>query len=197
MSEVLTHPLSLPVLGTVLVLVLLATGLSLYRRRKNRRHDQQFRKVAHDVLTDILIPNIDDGEISIEYAMLTHQGIVIVDVKDVEGNVFGSDSMQDWTVISDDRRFTFGNPQFALYDRLAAIRRLVTNVPVSGYVVFTNRSQFSKGQPSDVIAMDALLSQLKDQCAAEDRALLEQWLPHWDSLRETAVSTQVGNLLRH
>ena len=129
--------------------------------------------------------------------MLTHQGIVIVDVKDVEGNVFGSDSMQDWTVISDDRRFTFGNPQYALYDRLAAIRRLVTNVPVSGYVVFTNRSRFSKGQPSDVIAMDDLLSHLHDQCAAEDRAQLEQWLPYWDSLRETAVSTQVGNLLRH
>ena len=33
--------------------------------------------------------------------------------------------MQDWTVISDRQRYTFSNPQPGLYDRMAAVKRLL------------------------------------------------------------------------
>ena len=38
------------------------------------------------------------------------------------GAVFGGDQMIEWTVIGKKRRFTFANPQHALYDRMAAVR---------------------------------------------------------------------------
>ena len=181
----------------VAAIALLGAGLWYRRRMARDRLRQVLDEIGYARLDGLVIPNGDDGEIQIDFLLLTSQGLLILHIKDVQGTVFGSDKMQDWTVISNERRFTFGNPQYALYDRLAAIRRLVTNVPVSGYVAFTTRSQFSKGQPSDVIAMDALLALLTEQCAEEDRAQLEQWRPHWDSLRETAVATQVGHLLKH
>jgi hypothetical protein len=196
MNALLQNDMMIPVIGGVVLLFFLIIGIVVYLKRKSRRPEQRLRSVTTDILSNILIPNGDDGEITVEYALLTHRGIVIVDIKDVEGNVFGSDSMQDWTVISDERRFTFSNPQFPLYDRLAAVRRLVTDIPVTGYVAFTNRGQFSKGQPSDVIELDSLVNDLKAESRHDDGSEISSWLPQWDSLRETAVTMQVDHLLK-
>lgn len=185
------------VLGAAgLLIIVLIAGLVVYRRRAARTPARRLRAAAADCLSGFLIPNGDEGEIVVEYALLTHGGIVIVDVKDVAGNIFGSDAMQDWTVISEKRRFTFANPQYALYDRLAAIKRLVKDVPVTGHVVFTSRGHFSKGQPTDVMALDALIERLEGEREEGDEDRLRAWLPQWDALRETIVTTQVDHLMK-
>ncbi len=196
MNPLLQNEMLVPVVGGILLLLVLI-GIVIYRKRKAQRPEQRLRSAAKDMLANFLIPNGDDGEITVEYALLTHRGIVIVDLKDVEGNVFGSDSMQDWTVISDDRRFTFSNPQFSLYDRLAAVRRLVNGIPVTGYVAFTKRGQFSKGQPSDVIVLDELVSNLQADRPENANEVMLSWLPQWDSLRETAVGMQVDHMMKN
>jgi hypothetical protein len=59
-------------------------------------------------------------------------------------------------VIGKKRRFTFANPQHALYDRMAAVRLLTGEVPVDGRVLFTLRSDFPKGKPRYVVRIDNL-----------------------------------------
>ena len=54
--------------------------------------------------------------------------------------------MLEWTAIGKKRRYTFANPQHALYDRMAAVRLLTGDVPVEGRVLFTLRSEFPEGQ---------------------------------------------------
>lgn len=180
----------------VLFLLILA-GMVSMRRRAARTPERRLRAAAIDSMAGFIIPNGDDGEIHVEYALLTNRGIVVVDIKDVDGNVFGSDSMQDWTVISDRRRFTFSNPQYALYDRLAAVKRCVPGVPVTGYIAFMKRGHFSKGQPSDVIQLDLLINQLQLENKSKDRDMLADWLPLWDLLRESAVTAQVNHLMKN
>lgn len=126
-------PAAAGVAGLLLILLLLIRG-----RRKKLGVLQRLKKSSIDMLSGFVVPDGDDGFIHIEYALLTPEGVLVVDIKDVQGNVFGSDSMQDWTVISDQGRFTFSNPQFALFDRLAAIKRLAGTVPVRGVVAFTD-----------------------------------------------------------
>jgi len=46
------------------------------------------------------------------------------------------------------RRFTFTNPQSALYDRIAAVRGVAGEVPVEGRIVFTRRGKFPRDCPS-------------------------------------------------
>ena len=101
-------------------------------------------------LKNALIPDGNGGHIHLQYALLTRRGILILDIKDVEGHVFGSEGMQDWTVLANDRRYTFANPQPGLWDRLAAVKRLTPEVPVTGYVAFGAKARFSKGQPRSV-----------------------------------------------
>ena len=186
---------ALPLIGVLLLLILV--GIVVYRRRAGRSAERRLRSVATEFLSGFIIPDGDDGEIHVEYALLTHRGIIIVDVKDVDGNVFGSDSMQDWTVISDQRRFTFGNPQYALYDRLAAVKRLVPVIPVTGYVAFMSRGHFNRGRPSDVILLDTLIDELQQEKKSNDDDLFSTWLPQWDLLRETAIVAQVGHLMKN
>jgi len=195
MNELLIqNPWVLPAIGIVLVLAL--AGIVMLRRKAERNPERRLRAVAKDFLSEFIIPDGDDGEIYIEYALLTHRGILIIDVKDVDGNVFGSDLMQDWTVISDKRRFTFSNPQYALYDRLSAIKRFVPEVPVSGLVAFTSRSQFNKGQPTDVILLDTLINELQNENKSTDGDKITAWMPQWDLLRELVVVAQVDHLMK-
>jgi hypothetical protein len=75
---------------------------------------------------------------------------------ELPGVIFGGDQMLDWTAIGQRRRYTFTNPQHALYDRMAAVKLLAGDVPVEGRIVFTVRSNFPKGKPKYVLRIDDL-----------------------------------------
>jgi hypothetical protein len=121
---------------------------------------------------------------------------VVLDIKDVDGHVFGSEAMQDWTVIAKGRRYTFSNPQAGLWDRVAAIKRITPEVPVTGTVAFTSRARFTKGEPRSVSMLEALLRELeRDAEAHRPSGTADGFLPYWERLRETAIATRMDDLL--
>ncbi|MDH3847358.1 MAG: NERD domain-containing protein [Gammaproteobacteria bacterium] len=170
------------------VLLLLLVIWLVYRRRAGGDHLQRvLREIAYARIEGLVVPDSDGGEIQIDYLLLTSQGLLILHIKDVQGVVFGSDKMQDWTVISKDRRFTFSNPQPALYDRIAAVKQIVRQVPVEGRVLFLDGAEFTKGVPSMVCTLDELLEQFgeKDKAAAQRK--VEAFKPHWELLQKNAL----------
>ena len=189
-----THLLLLVV--AVLLLLLL---LFMYRRRRgeDRSLSKVFSEIAFERIDGLVVPNGDDGEIQIDHLLLTANGLLIIDVKDVVGTVFGSDKMQDWTVINEERRFTFANPQPALYDRIAAIRAIVRQVPVAGRVLFLDGASFTKGVPNLVATFDDLMEEFAEQDKAAARNRIEAFKPHWERLRENAVPSETGRLIRY
>lgn len=150
------------------------------RRARGGRLEQVLNEIGYDRIDNLVIPNGDEGEILIDQLLLTSQGLLILEIKDVEGVVFGSDKMQDWTVIRSDKRFTFSNPLPGLYDRVAAVRQIVRQVPVDGRVLFLDGAEFSKGQPEHVATLDQLDDQFgePDKKAAEVK--IEAFRPHWE-----------------
>lgn len=173
----------------VLLLVLLAI-----RRRRAHSTTGQLASISYDLLTDIIVPKADDGEIQIGYALLTGRGVLVVETKEVAGVVFASDRMDDWTVMAGDRRYTFANPQPTLYDRIAAVAQVVGDVPVEGVVVFPDAADFSKGRPRHVTTLADLLADYPRLDRNRDRAEVAAFLPHWERLRQEAVSARVGRL---
>jgi hypothetical protein len=164
------------------LLVLLLLLLLVYRRRRGRARsfESVLDAIAFERICDLVVPNADEGEIQIDHLVLTSEGLLVIDVKEVSGAVFGSDKMQDWTVISKDRRFTFSNPQPALYDRIAAVRQIVREVPVAGRILFLDGAEFTKGVPGLVCGLDQLLEEFgeKDNVAANVK--IDAFRPHWD-----------------
>ena len=190
MAEVLQYieePWFLPVLALLLVVWLLYR----FSRRGDKLH-RTLKEIAHERIDAVVIPNGDDGEIQLDYLLLTSQGVLILHIKDVQGTVFGSDKMQDWTVISDDRRYTFSNPQPALYDRIAAVRQIVNQVPVAGRVLFLDGGEFTKGVPGLVCNLDELLEEFSEHDKAAARKKIEAFKPHWDRMLQRTLSARAG-----
>ena len=180
------------------LVVLLLALLAVYQRRyrKARRLKRVLKAIAYDRIDDLIIPSADEGEIQIDHLLLTAEGLLIVDIKDVDGAVFGSDKMQDWTVISDDHRFTFSNPQHALYDRIAAVRQIVRQVPVTGRVLFLDEAEFKKGVPGLVCTLDSMMKEFSEKDRAVGNSKIEAFKPHWDLIRDKALAISSGRRIK-
>ena len=142
---------------------------------------------AADHLSDALVPDGMGGGYHVDFLLLTMRGVVVVDLRDVRGNIFGGDQMAEWTVMDGARRFTFTNPQSALYDRIAAVKAVAGDIPVEGRIVFTRRGKFPKGLPKWTLMVDALRAEfppVEYQPQAEATApLSEGWRRLKDSVK--------------
>lgn len=170
------------------LLVLLVVWL-VYRRRAGGDHLQRvLREIAYARIEGLVVPDSDDGEIQIDYLLLTSQGLLILHIKDVQGVVFGSDKMQDWTVISEQRRYTFQNPQHGLYDRIAAVRAIVRQVPVAGRILFLDGAEFTKGMPGLTATLDQLQEEFGEPNRKAAAVKVEAFMPHWEQIRKRAIT---------
>lgn len=146
-------------------------------------------QVSFDRIEGLIIPSADEGEILIDHLLLTAQGLLILEVKDVQGTVFGGDKLRDWSVIAADGRFTFSNPQPALYDRIAAVRQVVREVPVAGRILFLDGAEFTKGVPNMVTNCADLSSEFAESDKSAANVKIEAFKPHWEKLRQAALES--------
>ena len=120
--------------------------------------------------------------------MLTPQSIVVLEVRDVVGRLYGGEQMPEWTVIGKDRRQTFENPTHRLYDRMAAVRGWVgEDVPVDGRIVFGGQPEFPKGRPPQVAALDELHLEFDVAPEFTETALVERLRAAWELLKTKAT----------
>ena len=184
MNDNVLAGLTLPMLLAAIALLLLLVWLLVrYRRGRPRTLESVLNRIAYERLEGLVIPKADEGEIQVDHLVLTAQGLLIIDIKDVRGIVFGSDKMDQWTVISENKRFTFNNPQPALYDRIAAVRQIVRQVPVSGKVVFLDGATFTKGVPGMVANLDQLQEEFGDWDEVAAKAKIDAFKPHWEQIK--------------
>lgn len=146
-------------IGAVAVLLLAGGywGLRVYQRRARRSALlARLERVAFEAAHQVLVPDGMGGFIHIDHLLLTPRGVLVLDTRRVPGLIFGGDQMSDWTVMGRGRRYTFDNPQPSLYDRIAAVKALVGEVPVEGRLLFSNVGKFTKGFPKWVLMLDGI-----------------------------------------
>jgi hypothetical protein len=149
---------------------------------------------AADHLANALVPDGMGGGFHVDFLLLTMRGVVVIDLRDVRGNIFGGDQMAEWTVMDGARRFTFTNPQSALYDRIAAVKAVAGDVPVEGRIVFTRRGKFPKGLPKWTLMVDALRAEFPSaeyQSHAEATAPLSEG---WGRLKQAVKPSYMADM---
>lgn len=185
----MNHLPATPILvALVLGGVVLGLGLSwLWRwwrqRRARRRLVHAITSTGFEHLQDVLVPDGSGSTYHVDFLVLTPRGILVVDLRDVAGNVFGGDQMTDWTVMNGPARHTFPNPQGALYDRVAAVKAISGQVPVEGRVVFTRRARFPKGLPRWTVPVDALRAEFPPADRGMFQEVLAQFREGWEAVR--------------
>ena len=163
-----------------------------YRTRKALRTAVTAAGSEH--LVDMLVPDGMGGGFHVDFLLLTGRGILVIDLRDVQGNIFGGDQMAEWTVMDGPRRFTFTNPQSALYDRIAAVKAVAGDVPVEGRIVFTGRGKFPKGLPKWTLMVDSLRAEFP---AAEPDSLagtLTRFTEAWQRLKGAVKPSYMAHM---
>ena len=159
-------------------------GLRAYQRRARRKSLlARLEGVALASAHQVLVPDGMGGFIHIDHVLLTPRGVLVLDTRRVMGLIFGGDQMSDWTVMGRGHRYTFDNPQPALYDRIAAVKAIVGDVPVEGRLLFSNVGKFTKGIPKWVVMLDGIEVEFP-VVEPNDRAspVLEQFAEAWQRL---------------
>jgi hypothetical protein len=169
-----------------LIAVVALVGWLVWRRRGGPEVKKALEAVAIDRLQNVLLPDGMGGLIQVEHLLLTGQGLVVLDAKSFSGTIFASERMAEWTVIGKQGRFTFPNPLGTLYDRVAALRQLVRDVPVAGYVLFAGGADFTKGRPRDVLSAAELVERYRRPEQQDLERLLVAFAPHWDRVKAAA-----------
>jgi hypothetical protein len=174
--------------GTTLALAGAATGYAFWRRYRARRVLQErVASVALENLQDVILPDGNGGWFHVDFLLLTQSGVLVVDLRDVPGLLFGSEQMTEWTVMQKTRRFTFPNPLGPLYDRIAVVRQIAGDgVPVEGRVVFTDRGNFPKGHPPHVTRLASLPGEFPMPDREFARLAAARFQDGWKRLREAA-----------
>ena len=175
------------VIGVVVVAFLGFFGGRLWMlRRRDARRVARVTSGAADFLRNVLVPDGNGGDYHLDFVLLTSRGVVIIDMRDIIGNVFGGDQMTDWTLIEGARRTTFVNPQSGLYDRIASVKAIAVDTPVEGRIVFTKRAKFPKGLPRFTVMLDSVSAEFPRLGAAELDIAVSKYRPGWQRLKEVA-----------
>src|ERR1700722_3031009 len=185
--------LAAALLGTAGLLV----GLWYAWRWDRRRRMRQVRAFAvtscgFDHMRDVLVPDGQGSALHVDFLLLTARGVIVIDLRDIAGNIFGGDQMSAWTVMHREQRFTFDNPQTGLYDRIAAVRALAQGLPVDGRIVFTGRGRFPKGLPRYTVMLDSLPSEFPVSDRETMRTLLERWMPAWTAIGKAVAPSSLA-----
>jgi hypothetical protein len=155
-------------------------------RRRDARRVARVTSGAADYLRNVLVPDGNGGDYHLDFVLLTSRGVVIIDMRDITGNVFGGDQMTAWTLMNGPSRTTFVNPQAGLYDRIASVKAIATETPVEGRIVFTKRAKFPKGLPRFTVMLDSVAAEFPKLGTAELEIAVSKYRPGWARLKEAA-----------
>lgn len=163
----------------------------LQRRRARLARRTRIAAISIDFVRDVLLPDGVGGQLHLDYLLWTPLGLLVLDLREVRGHVFGGDHLAEWTVMDGVRRITFPNPQETLYDRLAALRALAPEFQVDGRIVFADLAELPKLMPRFTIRESSLTTDF----VMGDRELAARAVgdlkPAWERVKATLQPSPV------
>jgi len=151
-----------------LAILLVVIGLVFKFKNSNspagsvKHINKSLKKLGSDLLSSVSVSDEVEGEFHFDHLCLTTSGIVVVDVKDFRGLLFGGANTDQWTQLIDSKSYKFDNPLYHNREKVQIIKSLVDEeIPVHGCVVFTEAGSFPKDQPDGVFTQNGLEDDFK------------------------------------
>jgi hypothetical protein len=188
-------PAELALIGALALASLVAAYLGYKHWRRVKAGRERLRAISaigYDMIRDVLLPDGNEGQIHVDFLLLTASGFLVIDLRDVPGVIFAGEQLDEWAVMNGSVRSTFQNPLGQLYDRLAVVRQVAGKVPVDGRVVFTARGSFPRGRPKRVVMLDSLSEEFPLADRTQDPSPAALWAEEWARLRELAAPSPIA-----
>ncbi len=149
------------VLLLLMLLLLVQVRRYMMRTAEQRLIKQMITRTAVQFLPNVELPDEVEGAIHVDYLLLMPNGIVVVDIQNCRGILFGSDRTDTWSQLVGRKSYKFDNPLPFNQTRVQNIKlQLGEKVPVEGRVVFSSAGSFPKGVPKGVSMIDSLKNDL-------------------------------------
>lgn len=165
-------------LGAVLttLLLLAVLGMLVWRRHIKRHQVQRLLGSLGGIyVRDLIIPDGVGGTIQTDFLVLLRGGVLVLDVKNYRGVLFGAENAPLWSQMVRARSFKFINPLPENTLRVQSLKLLLPNVPVIGRVVFTREGRFPRDMPMGVSMLDTLAADLGAFAGPASLQYLEAW----------------------
>lgn len=156
MNTFMDNEWSLVVIAGSLAIVFMVVVAWVVLRRPKSRLKRKVKRLGVEVLSDLRLPDGVDGEIDIDYAVLTGKGILVIDVKQFDGLIYGNEQHEEWTQVLKHRNYMFANPLQQIDMRVHAVKSVVAETPVAGAVLFAGSGKFPKRVPKGIILLEDL-----------------------------------------
>ena len=178
----------------------LALVLVLYvNRRRLRIHWDEWRiqrllgRIGSEQIRDLVCADGLDGHYRIDRLALTRNAILLVSYKSFGGNIYCAERISEWTQVIGQKSFQFENPLFELENQLTALRLLIGNVPLRGYLFFNHSAHFPKGHPESVLTPGDLPRDfLAENCETPNAEIQAAWNLLKSLRGEAATDSGIG-----
>jgi len=168
-------------LALIVIICVVFIYLRYRKKRFARKIKRQVKRISYDHIENVILDGGPDDYAQFDYLLLTDKGIVILDIKDYAGHIFGADKINEWTQIINRRSYKFANPFFELSHKIELVKGINKDINVSGLILFTDEADFPKGCPDSVIALKTLKDNYVKLITKETPELMQR---NWDRIKE-------------
>ena len=123
---------------------------------ENKKIKKVLKSIGTDFVQNVAIPDGLEGFVFFDYMVLTPTGILVVDVQNYNGYLFGGETVDDWTQMIGRKSYKFKNPLPRNEHHVQSVKEHTGDVPVQGRIVFTSMGKFPKGIPKGVSTTGSL-----------------------------------------
>lgn len=162
------------VLTTLLLIALLTLRVWRWYVRRNQV-SRQLRRLGGLCVRDLIIPDGVGGTIQTDYLVLLRGGVLVLDVKNYRGVLFGSENAPLWSQMVKSRSYKFTNPLPENTLRVQSLKYLLSDVPVLGRVVFLPEGRFPRDRPEGVSMLDTLIDDLGAFAGPASLQYMDAW----------------------
>jgi len=138
---------------------------------------QVVKNISVEYKADVYIPDGLGESVCVPFLMLTHYGIIVLNVQNYPGILFGGEKTDLWTQVFKGKSFKFENPLIYNRNCIQSVNQIISDSPVFGQVVFTQAGEFPKGKPEGVCLTFELLKYIEAHPRIDDlsHSLTKDW----------------------
>lgn len=160
---------------TALLLLIVLVALAWRGYIKRNYVPRLLRRLGGIYVRDMIIPDGVGGTIQTDFLVLLRGGILVLDVKNYRGALFGAENAPLWSQMVRARSYKFTNPLPENVLRVQSLKLLLPNIPILGRVVFTREGHFPRDMPVGVSMIDTLAADLGAFAGPASLQYLEAW----------------------
>ena len=151
---------ALAIIGVAVLLILYLNRQRLLLRLREWRLQRCLGRIGCEQIRNLVCADGLDGFYTLDRLALVGDAILLISYKAHVGNIYCAEKISEWTQVIGRKSFKFDNPLFEIENQLIALKAIVGNVPLRGYLFFGQGAAFPKGHPDSVLQPDTIPANL-------------------------------------